>query len=355
MTDQDGPQELHWQMLARFVAGECTPAERTALERSLEADPARASLVRALEAAVRFPDSVPPTSDEVEGALARVRARGVDVRSGAGTRRIAALSLDAYRSRWLNARLAAAAAVLVVVGAGLVWRAIGAPAASSTATGTVTRFATAIGVLDSLRLPDGSQVLLGPGSEVVLAADFGAVTRELTLKGEARFDVVHDASHPFVVHTRSASFRDVGTVFAVHSDEAEGARIIVTSGAVALEVRPGTQPTLLATGDVGVIGAHGVVRVERHAASSDDLAWTEGRLVFRDATVAQVMADLRRWYRLEIRVDSALVARHLSASFDRGSSASDVGRVVAAALGGVVRSESGVLHILPLPAAHPMK
>ena len=355
MTYQDGPQELHWQTLARFIADECTPAERTALERSLATDPARAALVHALDVAVRVPDPAPPTGEEVERALARVRAQAVDARSGVGTRRFPAISLDVYRSRWQNARLAAAAAVLVVAGAGLVWRATIAPRSARMPAASATHFATAIGVLDSLQLPDGSRVLLGPGSEVVLAADFGAATRELTLTGEARFDVVHDASHPFVVHTRAASFRDVGTVFVVHSDEAEGARVVVTAGSVALEPHPGSPPTILATGDVAVVGAHGVVRVERHAGSSDDLAWMDGRLLFRDAPVAQVEADLRRWYGLELRVDSVLATRHLSAPFDRGSSASDVGRVVAAALGGVVHNENGVLHIIPRPAAQPMK
>jgi transmembrane sensor len=359
MTDQDrsqnNPPNPDWDTLARFIAGECTPDESRELERTLEADPAHASLLHALDAAVRAPDPAPPTAAEIESALLSVRARATDARQATVPRRSAMVSLDAYRSRWRDARLAAAAAVLVVAGAGLIWRTAVSPSSARLPAGTKTEFATAVGVLDSLQLPDGTRVLLGPGSELALAPDFGAVTRELTLKGEARFEVAHDASHQFIVHAGTVSFRDVGTVFAVHSDEAEGARIVVNEGAVAVQSHPGSDAVTLKAGDRALVAPDGAVRVERGAASTDDLAWTGGRLVFRDAPVAQVSADLRRWYGIELRVDSALATRHLRADFDRSWAASDVGRVVAAALGGALREENGVLHIVPQAAAKPAK
>jgi transmembrane sensor len=359
MTDQDRPETNpstpDWDTLARFVAGECSSDEQRELERTLEAVPAQAALLRALDAAVRAPDPAPPTSAEIESALANVRERAVDAAQPARSPRVSVFSLEMYRTRWRDARLAAAAAVLVVAGGGLIWRSMIANPSERIPAGTKTLYATAIGVLDSLQLPDGSKVLLGPGSELALAPDFGAVTRELTLKGEARFDVVHDASHQFIVHAGAVSFRDVGTVFSVHSDEAEGARIVVNSGAVAVENRPGSAAVTLQAGDRAVVGLDGAVRVERSAASADDLAWTNGRLVFRDAPVAQVSADLRRWYGIELRVDSALATHRLRADFDRSFAAADVGRVVAAALGGALRDENGVLHIVPLSAAKPAK
>ena len=359
MTDQDrtpdNPSSPEWEVLARYIAGECTPEESSEVERVLSASPARAPMLRALDAILRVPDSASPTAAETEAALAAVLARAEDRRSGAGSRRAPVVSLDSYRARWHNARLAAAAAVLVVASVALIWRAALSSRSDQIPAGTRTHFATAIGALDSLQLPDGSRVLLGPGSTLDLATDFGAVTRELTLKGDARFDVVHDISHPFTVHTASASFRDVGTVFAVHSDEAEGARIVVSEGAVAVQSHPGLASETLKAGDRAVVGPQGTLRVERAAASRDDLAWMTGRLLFRDAPVAQVAADLRRWYGIEMRVDSALATRRLSATFDRSSTASDVGRIIAAALGGGLREEGGVLYIVRVPGATPAK
>ena len=349
---RDNPASADWNALARFVAGECTPVESSAMQRALEADPARASLLRALGEVVRVADPAPPTAAEIEAALVSVRSRAVERRTGAGTRRGSVISLDAYRSRWRNARLTAAAAVLVVAGAGLVWRAALSPQMAQMPANAKTHFATATGALDSLQLPDGSRVLLGPGSALDLAPAFGTATRELTLKGEARFDIAHDASHPFIVHTAAASFRDVGTVFAVHSDEADGARVVVSAGVVAVQSHPDSSVVTLTAGDRATIAPTGALRVERAGATSDDLAWMSGHLVFRDAPVAQVAADLRRWFGIELRVDAALATRPLTTTFDRGQAASDVGRIVAAALGGGLREEGRVLHVVvPRPAA----
>ena len=207
-----------WEMLARFVAGECSPEECRDMERLLEADPAHAEMLHALREAVRAPDVVAPTALEVEAALAKVRGQRGNTRTGPSTRRATVVSLDAYRSRWRDARLVAAAAVIVVAGGSLIWRMALSPRGDRMPAGTQTHYATAIGRLDSLQLPDGSRVLLGPGSKLDISPDFGTLSRDVTLKGEANFAVVHDPAHPFRVHTAWATFRDVGTEFVVHCD-----------------------------------------------------------------------------------------------------------------------------------------
>jgi transmembrane sensor len=228
-----------------------------------------------------------------------------------------------------------------------------APAGNPAAVASV-QFKTEVGKIDAFMLSVGSKVLLGPGSELTVAPAFGTSTRELDLKGEARFDVVHDSTRPFIVRTAAATFRDVGTVFAVHSDEAEGARIVVTTGAVAVEGKPGVTPVVLRAGDRATVARTGTVSVERASATSDDMAWTNGKLVFRDASVEQVTADLRRWYGIELRVDSALAGRTVTATFER-SSGTDVGRIVAAMLGGGLREEGGMLRIVAPPSRPPSR
>ena len=352
MADQDRPQDSSetpdWDGLARMLAGEVPASEQDLLRDALEANAARALLVHALDAALRSSDPAPPTADEVEAALLRVKARRGDERVATVPRRV--VSLDAYRTRWRVAGLRAAAAVLVVAGAGLIWRAA-SPGSAPASLGGPSRFATTVGVLDSLQLPDGSRVLLGPGSELVLGQGFGSAAREMTLKGEARFDVVHDESRPFVVRTTAATFRDVGTVFSVHGDDAGGASIAVTEGAVSAQRAGGAASVTLRAGDRATVGPEGSLKVERAAVTSDDLAWTKGQLVFRDAPMPQVRADLRRWYGLELQIDSALSSKRLTATFDRGSGGDVVG-IIAATLGGVVQQEGGTLRIVSAGAAH---
>ena len=227
MTDQNRPlpSDPDWDALARFIAGESSATERAELERAMAADPARGPLIGALHRATISPDPAAPASADVERALQSVLARRGEKGTGSSAWRSPIISLNRYRAHLRTARLSAAAGVLVVAGAALIWRASVSPNVVRSPNAIRTRFATAVGGLDSMRLADGSRVLLGPGSEITLGDDFGGSSRELSLKGEARFDVVHDSVHPFVVHTALASFRDVGTVFAIHSDAADGARV----------------------------------------------------------------------------------------------------------------------------------
>ena len=171
MTDQDhlhqNAEDADWDAIARYVAGEGTPAERESMRRLLEANPARAALIGAL-AEVRFsPEPVAPTQVEVEAALKSVLARRDERRPVThSTRRSPVIALETYRSRWRSARFQAAAAVLVVAGAGWLWRASTTQNSSTPANVATARYSTAVGKLDSLQLPDGSHVLLGPGKRV---------------------------------------------------------------------------------------------------------------------------------------------------------------------------------------------
>jgi transmembrane sensor len=350
----DGTVTGEWESLARYAAGESDSAERARVEAELAASPPRAALLAALDAVLPplSPSAIP--ADEVERALARVLARrGEAQESGPLVRPIG--GARGYRTLWRAARLRAAAAVVLVAGGALLLRSTSRSAARSEleAGGTQAerQLRTGVGVVDSVRLPDGSRVILGPESELRIPAGFSRSARSVALRGQGYFDVVHDAAHPLEVLTPTAELRDVGTAFTVR-DEADTLRVVVVSGAVALRrAGPGTASlATLRAGERGVLPAVGALRVERDAEVNDALAWTARRLAFRDAKVAEVASELRRWYGVELRVsDPTLQARRLTASFEHATR-DDVGRVVAAALGGVARVRGDTLWIDRVPA-----
>jgi transmembrane sensor len=338
-------RESDWNALARYLAGEGDPAERSRVERELAANPARASLVAALDDALRAAESTALTPLEVDAALQAVLARRDE-----GAKVVIPLRAD--RSRWRDIGLRTAAAILVVVGAALTWRAASHTSNESGSRGRQAagrQLATGMGVIDSVVLPDRSLVILGPASALTVAADYGVSSRVLTLRGQALFDVRHDPSRPFIVRTAAAELRDVGTRFAVESQGAEELRVVVLGGAVAVRPARADHPstdTLLAR-DRGVILADGVLRVERQAAAGEDVAWIGRQIIFRDAPVTQVAAELVRWYGLELRVaDSALRTRRLTATFDHAPR-EEIARVLAATLGGTPRLAGDTLWILP--------
>jgi transmembrane sensor len=240
---------------------------------------------------------------------------------------------------WGTIGLRAAATVALVVGAGYLWltRSTGSegPAIARTYTAPVGR-------TDSIRLDDGSRVVLGPGSVMAVTAGYGQPARAVELQGEALFDVTHDEQHPFSVRAGVALIEDIGTTFTVRNVGDDPVRVVVTVGSVRLQGQGPQQgsergPVVLKPGDRGTVGRDGRVLAERSRATPEDLAWTRGQLIFDNAPLGRVRADLRRWYGVDLRIDDpALASRHLTASFT-GEPVQRVLDVIGLALGAKIQ------------------
>ncbi|MGL4599289.1 MAG: FecR family protein, partial [Bacteroidia bacterium] len=82
-------------------------------------------------------------------------------------------------------------------------------------------------------LPDGSKIALNVNSQLNYPKSFDGNTREVELKGQAFFDVAHDATHPFIIHTNAIDIRVVGTSFDVKAyPNSDSALVSVVSGKV---------------------------------------------------------------------------------------------------------------------------
>ncbi|MEO7768642.1 MAG: FecR family protein [Ferruginibacter sp.] len=73
------------------------------------------------------------------------------------------------------------------------------------------------GSKSKVKLPDGTQVWLNADSKISYKNNFLGEIREITLSGEAFFDVVKDKSRPFIIHTNSIDIKVLGTAFNVRS------------------------------------------------------------------------------------------------------------------------------------------
>jgi transmembrane sensor len=337
-----------WDTIARVLADESSAEEGAAMRQWLAEHPSDAELLTALD---RSLDRVAAPSDQpidVEAALSRVIARrdAPDVRplptrvgrTPALGRRSRWGRRAAEGAAWAAARRAAAIVAVAAVGAFAIWLARRPDARPS---GAARTYATSVGQRDSVRLPDGSRVLLAPGSELLVASDFGNPRREVELRGEGYFDVRHDDAHAFTVRAGSAVIRDIGTVFTVRVREAGRVRVVVSEGAVLLDATSDRaigngRGVVLHQGDVGELAPSGPV-AQRGTATDDDVAWTRGRLVFRDALVTDVAVELRRWYGVELVVaDPTLAGRHITSTLLVSESRQHVVQTIAATLGGTV-------------------
>jgi transmembrane sensor len=300
--------------IANYVAGEGSRDQRAETERWIAADPARAEMVDAIRDAWVRAGSGEPQLD-VDRAWEKVQRRQAarDMSESAAPRAPAA-AVARHRVLELMPRSsrrvvwARAAAVILVVGAGAVLTRLmtWSPEAKVPAA-AMREVATARGQRATVTLSDGSRVSLGVASKLRFAEGFGGSRRDVYLEGEALFRVRHDSLRPFAVHTPRATTTDLGTTFVVRDYAVDRALLVgVREGSVAIG------GDTLKAGDAARVDAKG--RVAR-ARVDDVFAWTEGRLAFRNTSLAEAAAALERWYDVEIGVAPAVRERTVNATF----------------------------------------
>ena len=159
---------------------------------------------------------------------------------------------------------------------------------------------TRAGERRTLMLADGSRVEMNGGTRLGIA---DAGERSVVLeRGEAVFDVAHDAAHPFVVRSGAMRLQDVGTVFDV-SRVGPHLSVQVAEGAVLFQ--PQDERIMLTAGAALSHVDGGSARVSGMAVE-DIGGWRRQRLVFRETPVRLVAAALERSTGVAITVSPAL-------------------------------------------------
>jgi transmembrane sensor len=221
-------------------------------------------------------------------------------------RYLQAMSKPSAKGHWRRAGMALAAACLVLaVGMAGGWRPndwlldLQADFSSNDAIRQVT-------------LADQSQVTLDAGSAI--AIDFKQGERRVRLlHGAAFFQVTH-TGQPFVVEAAGGEVRVLGTQFEVR-DQGPGAQVVVRSGRVAVIPAAGQAGQVL-TANQQLAFADGHAGEVASVDSDSRLAWRQGWLNYYQVPLAQVVADLGRYYPGRIvMLDGELGQRKVSGSF----------------------------------------
>jgi transmembrane sensor len=183
---------------------------------------------------------------------------------------------------------------------------------------------TAVGQQRHVTLADGSRLTLN--TNTLLAVKLTPQRRDIYLRrGEAHFDVVHDASRPFFVHAGDAVISDVGTQFEVRLESDQNIDVLVDQGEV--EVRglaAASGPSGPGSGAAGtnadwvralsageqllITGPHLAVTSVSPRQIADDLAWRDGAVVFQGAPLSQALAEVGRYTRAQVVLAEPQVA-----------------------------------------------
>nr|WP_319512079.1 FecR domain-containing protein [uncultured Draconibacterium sp.] len=154
-----------------------------------------------------------------------------------------------------------------------------------------------------LTLPDGTRVWVNSETEIKYSNQFNTKERDILLLGEAYFEVAHNEELPFYVTANGARIKVTGTKFNVkgYSNDSKVETVLVEgkvelsrvgdrSGS-SIELSPGDKATLNLEDSRVSISREDVM---------DDLAWKDGRLVFRNIPLQEVCKTLERHFDAEI-------------------------------------------------------
>ena len=156
---------------------------------------------------------------------------------------------------------------------------------------------TPAGTTTPITLSDGTQVLLGANSRLEYAKHFSAGKREVTLTGEARFNVAKDAGRPFIVHTEQIQTQVLGTVFDVKAYPQTLPDVTLYEGKVEVSLN-GTAPRLMQPGEQAFLNKEGKLQLEK--ASEETSKWAEGEFAFDNRELMAVMQEIGSWYNISV-------------------------------------------------------
>lgn len=194
----------------------------------------------------------------------------------------------------------------------------------------------------NLVLPDGTTVYLNSGSKITYNKDYGTHSREVSLTGEAYFDVVKNPAKPFIIHTADINVRVLGTAFNVrcYPDEKKTETSLIR-GSLEVSFKDGREKIILKPNEKLIVDNLAIknslttVQDKSHNAlkkivelshvgvlpqdnSVIETSWVYNRLVFNSETFEDIAHKMEKWYGVTISfIDEDLKTKKFTGIFEK--------------------------------------
>ena len=323
--------------MAKVQSGDATPEEQLELNQHLVSSPEDQQLVQLVSEfwAIEMPGKDQPDANETATRWEKFsRQMGNEMP-------VANPIVTTGKVRRITIRLAGIAAIgLLMICSIWLWNAM---RPSSPAPKNVV--STKNGSKSKIEMPDGTQVWLNAGSRIEYDGNYGKDNREITLIGEAYFDVVHNEKKPFVIHTSVMNVKVLGTVFNVKAYPGDGvteAALIRGSIEVTFPGRPNEKLILRPNDKIAVSNKNGkaeepqqspgsnmqekpeimLAKVNYQASDSAiiETSWVKNKLIFRSKPFAELAKDMERWFNVTINIqDRSVLDKKFTGTFSNES------------------------------------
>ena len=331
-----------WELLSKKNCGEISPAETKELEEILVVHPEWNSAAETLSN-LNFQSTVFADNYEAEQAfethLNRMKKADIefgDVESSAVEMQTP--KAGGNSKKWFAAFAIMAGGVALFLG---LRNTLVSSEKNNRRQSTLSQVSTKPGSRTQIQLPDGSVVRLNSSSSLTYDKNFGKNIREVSLTGEAFFDVTKDSSHPFIIHTNVIDIKVLGTAFNVKSypnDANTETSLIRGKVEVTVKNRANeriylepNEKLVVANNSGSSVNKSSAYQAEQRNNKTDlsskpiyavqhltlnpvdstivETSWVDNRLVFQEnETFKEVALRMERWYGVQMNFASEKVA-----------------------------------------------
>lgn len=348
-----------WELMGRKLSNEASAEELQELDHLLRVHPDLHFSIQTITDLWQQKDD-DESSDQLQTAydqhLRRMREKGISINKESYQELHEPVTVEAdwdmetprRPRRNFKIRAISLTTLLLAVAAWFVWRpsntgkSIATNGVADTGGVLPSEISTTYGTRTTQVLPDGSRVWLNAGSKLVFGKNFGENLREVTLTGEAFFDVAKNPDIPFVIHTNTLDIRVLGTQFNVKSyptDKTTETSLIRGSVEVVVKKRPNEKYVLKPNEKLVVLNdqestqhwGNGADRLpvkenliaiknltyQQGDTSDIESAWVRNKLSVKDMPFSEMAKIMERWYdvRFEFR-NKKLEEVWITGSFD---------------------------------------
>lgn len=162
-------------------------------------------------------------------------------------------------------------------------------------------------LLNPIALPDGTLVSLNSDSKISYPNEFSGKTREVTLEGEAFFQVKPNKDMPFIIKAGNAQVKVLGTSFNVNAyPMAKQVEVIVETGRVQFVNQspefPNASELILNPGDKGTLDCSDHSMLKTSNEDPNFIAWKTRNFIFTATPLSEVVDKLEKVYKVEINI-----------------------------------------------------
>lgn len=309
------PEKI-WELLVLKLSGEATPAQEAELEAALRQNPELGFSLEILERVWKSKQQ--PGLPDIDERFNRHLQRLSNHLSDETLRYETAAPLPPekrrrtilYRFAWPTAVAAACCAIAFFV-------IRNSPEKKIAADTVQSEVCTKNGSKSKLLLPDGTEVWLNAGSRITYGNDFNKRDRQVSLEGEAFFDVAANADAPFIIHTKLVDITVLGTAFNVRAYANEKvAETALIRGSVEIKLHSSPEKKIILKPEEKLIVRNDSTTLakpvpvmtltqvhyldRRRDSTAMETLWLKNKLVFDEEPLEQVALKLERWYGVKV-------------------------------------------------------